>query len=167
MSKLAGKYKGHNFHGSPERFDEVADFVVKTFGRNIRYIADVAGGQGMLTRILRKKYNYECEVVDPRGYALVGVPSKKEEYTREMATMYDLVIGLHPDEATTEVVYSAFKTPTLIIPCCNFWDKTQKLGTKELVEAIETFYKKNGIRYKIVKFDFKSPKNIGILTLTK
>jgi hypothetical protein len=36
------------------------------------YVADVAGGQGMLTRILRKRFGFETEVIDPRGWALKG-----------------------------------------------------------------------------------------------
>ena len=51
----------------------------------MQYIADVAGGQGMLSRILRKKYNYDCEVVDPRGYVLKGVPNRAEEFDAETA----------------------------------------------------------------------------------
>ena len=61
----------------------------------MQYIADVAGGQGMLSRILRKKDNYDCEVVDPRGYVLKGVPNRAEEFDAETADYYDLVIGLH------------------------------------------------------------------------
>ena len=54
MSTKTGIYKGHKFHGDPQRFEVVADFVFDTFGRNIEYIADVAGGRGMLSRILNK-----------------------------------------------------------------------------------------------------------------
>jgi len=57
MSTKRGKYKRHKFHGDPKRLEVVADFIFETFGRNVKYIADVAGGQGMLTRILNKKYS--------------------------------------------------------------------------------------------------------------
>ena len=57
-------------HGSEERFEVVARFIYERFGREITYIADVAGGQGMLTKLLNKKYNYRSEVIDPRGYDL-------------------------------------------------------------------------------------------------
>src|SRR3990167_9815922 len=107
MSKLSGQYKGHRFHGAPERFEVVAEFVANYWGKNIKYIADVAGGRGMLTRILNKKYNYESEVIDPRGFQLRGVPSVQDDFTPNKASYYDLVIGLHPDEATRSVVESA------------------------------------------------------------
>ena len=70
--------KRHRVHGAPGRFEAVAAFICDRYGPEVRYVADVAGGQGMLSRILRKKYNYDCEVIDPRGYALQGVPSKAQ-----------------------------------------------------------------------------------------
>ena len=72
----------HRFHGDPRRFDVLAAFVNDRWGTGVHYIADVAGGQGMLSRILRKKYNYDSEVVDPRGYVLKGVPNRAEEFCR-------------------------------------------------------------------------------------
>ena len=117
--------------GDEARFEEVARFVYERFGNSVHYIADVAGGQGMLSRILNKKYNYQAEVIDPRHYQVVGVQNRQCEYVSDMASYYDLVIGLHPDEAVREVVESAKVRPVLVVPCCNFWDRTRKLGTKE------------------------------------
>ena len=151
-------------HGSPERFEEVAGFVYDRFGASIKYIGDIAGGQGALTRILNKKYNYNSEVIDPRGYALKGVANRAEKYEPAMASYYDLIIGLHPDEATRAVVESALTTPVLVVPCCNFWDLTQKLGSRELVAAIEKYFIDNKIQYESIQFNFKGPKNIGLLT---
>jgi hypothetical protein len=164
MSKLKGSYKGHMFHGSPERFEVVAELIHDTYGKNIHYIADVAGGRGMLTRILHKKYNYKAEVIDPRGWALRGVDSVKEEYSSQKASYYDLIVGLHPDEATREVAASALVRPTILIPCCNFWDPSKKLGRDALIQAIEEYYKANKISYKKVTFDFRSTTNIGLIT---
>lgn len=155
----------HRFHGDKTRFRIVANFVYETFGRNIKYIADVAGGQGMLTRILRNKYNYDAEVVDPRGWRMVGVPGREEDYISSMADYYDLVIGLHPDEATKDVAESSKYTSTLLIPCCNFWDRTKVLGTDELLNEIRKYYDKNGIKYQEIIFKFKPPKNVGLLVI--
>jgi len=55
----------HKFHGDANRFDVMAAFIYDNFGKSVHYIADVAGGQGMLSRILNKKYNYSAEVIDP------------------------------------------------------------------------------------------------------
>lgn len=151
-------------HGDETRFETVADFIYERFGNSIKYIADVAGGQGMLAKILNKKYNYITEVIDPRSYQLKGVTNRQGEYKAEMADYYDLIVGLHPDEAVREVVESARVRPVLVIPCCNFWDREHKLGTKELVDEICLFCDKEGISYERITFDFKGSKNIGILT---
>ena len=151
-------------HGDDSRFEAVAQFVHDRFGNSIKYIADVAGGQGMLARILNKKYNYDAEVIDPRQYQLVGVNNRGCEYTSDMAGFYDLIIGLHPDEAVREVVESAKIRPVLVVPCCNFWDRSKKLGAREMIVEITKWLDENEIKYETVTFDFKGPKNVGILT---
>ncbi|MCL2604388.1 MAG: hypothetical protein FWD90_07910 [Defluviitaleaceae bacterium] len=151
-------------HGDENRFEIVAEYIYEHFGNSIKYIADVAGGQGLLSRILNKKYNYQAEVVDPRGYVLKGVPSKQTEYSSGMATYYDLIVGLHPDEATRAVAESAVYRPVLLIPCCNEWDKSVKLGSRELIQAIVGYFDSKKISNEIVIFDFKKPKNVGIIT---
>lgn len=151
-------------NGSEERFEEIARFVYDRFGNSIKYIADVAGGQGMLSRILSKKYNYDVEVIDPRHYQIVGVKNRECYYKSDMAGYYDLIIGLHPDGAIRDVVESAKTRPVLVVPCCNFWDKTKKLGTKEMIVEISKWLDENKIKYEIITFKFKGPKNIGILT---
>lgn len=150
--------------GDPARFEEVAAFVYDRFGNTVRYIADVAGGQGMLARILNKKYNYDAEVIDPRHYQVVGVKNRECEYTSDMAGFYDLIVGLHPDEAVREVVESAAVRPVLVVPCCNFWDRSRRLGAKEMISEISKWLDEHGIRHEIVTFGFKGPKNVGILT---
>ncbi len=153
----------HRLHGDPSRFDVLASFIYDRFGNSIQYIADVAGGQGMLTRILNKKYNYKSEVVDPRGWVLKGVPNRSIEYKPDDAIFYDLIVGLHPDEATKAVVYSAHHRPTIIVPCCNFWAE-EKLGTKELLFSIERYYTKNCIQHERIHLNFRGPKNIALVT---
>ena len=153
----------HRFHGAQDRFDVMAAYIYEFYGTGIRFIADVAGGRGMLSRILRKQYNYDSEVVDPRGYGLRGVPVRQEEFNPSMAGYYDLIIGLHPDEATRPVAEAALIRPAIVVPCCNFWSP-EKLGRDALVEAIEEYYRQHGVYYERVCFDFKGPKNIGLIS---
>lgn len=153
----------YHCHGDEKRFEVLAKFIYDTYGSSIKYIADVAGGQGVLTRILTKKYHYESEVIDPRGWVLKGIRNRKCEFHEDMADYYDLIVGLHPDEATRPVAQSALKRPVIIIPCCNFWSK-EKLGRDELIKAIEDFYVQNNIIYKKIVFGFKGPKNIGLVS---
>lgn len=162
MSNKSGVIKGHKFHGDPSRFEAIANYVSSHFGSDVCYVADVAGGQGMLSRFLNKR-GYEAEVIDPRGYTLTGVASRPEPYDAHMADYYDLVIGLHPDQALRPVVESARVRPILVVPCCNFWDRSQKLGRDALLSEIEGFFKKSGTRYERVTFDFEGPNNVGYI----
>jgi hypothetical protein len=158
-----GRKSQHEFHGAPHRFDVMAMFISEYFGSRVQYIADVAGGQGMLSRLLNKRYNYDAEVIDPRGRRIKGVPGREEEFAPAMADYYDVVVGLHPDEATRALAEAARERPVLIVPCCNFWSE-EKLGRDELVEAIEQFYRENSIAFDRIIFPFRGPKNIGILS---
>lgn len=164
MSTKGGKIRGHLFHGDPKRFEVLADYIYQCFGNKIKTIADVAGGQGMLSRILKKKYNYDSEVVDTRKYVLLGVKHRQAEYVAQMADYYDLVVGLHPDQATRPVVESAIVTRTLLIPCCNFWDQSRKLGREAMLAEIEEYYDTHKIKWERVVFDFEGPKNVGLIT---
>lgn len=155
--------KQHRFHGDPRRFEVVAAFIDDRYGHSVQYIADVAGGQGMLCRILRKRYNYDCEVIDPRGWTLKGVPSRTAELDPSLAGYYDLIVGLHPDEATRAVAEAALIRPAILIPCCNYWSD-EKLGRDELVDAIASYYREHGVRFERVEFAFKGPKNIGLVS---
>ena len=153
----------HRFHGDPARFDIVADLVAERFGNRVKYIADVAGGQGMLARILSKHYNYECDVIDPRGWVLKGIASRPQEYLASMATYYDLIVGLHCDEALREVAASALVRPVVLVPCCNFWSE-EKLGAKELLAAIENYYEENKVQVTRVTLPFQAPKNVALVS---
>lgn len=142
----------------------MAAFVHEHYGRSVRYIADVAGGQGMLSRILTKKYGYQAEVIDPRGWALRGVSNRPEEYDASMAAYYDLIVGLHPDEATRPIVESALERPVIVVPCCNFWDRDRKLGRDALLDALATYFDQHRIGHERVTFEFGGPKNLGLVT---
>lgn len=152
-----GRAKQVSCHGDDRRFAVLAEFIYDYFGTSIKYIADVAGGQGVLSRTLAKKYNYEPEVVDPRHYTLVGVSHREALYTPDMASYYDLVVGLHPDAATRPVAESALVRPVVIVPCCNYWDKSRKLNSVAIADEIGKYYKEHGVSYERVKLDFSYP----------
>jgi hypothetical protein len=155
--------KQHLLYGDPERFEVVSEFIIKRFSDKVKYVADVAGGKGVLTRILSKKGNFVCDLIDPRPVALKGINHRKEEFTADMAQYYDLLVGLHPDHALRELAKSALIKPVMLIPCCNFWDD-QKRGKEELLMAIENFYRQNSVNYKRVTLAFKGPKNVALVS---
>jgi len=117
----------------------------------------------MLTRMLRKRFGFEAEVIDPRGWALKGVPARAEAYTPAMADYYDLVVGLHPDEALRSVVESASKVAVLVVPCCNFWTRDSRLGRDELIEQISEFHDLLGGISERVTLAFGGPTNHGLI----
>jgi hypothetical protein len=149
-------------HGDDRRFSAVADLIDTEFGPGIRYIADVAGGQGMLCRLLRKK-GFDCEVIDTREHVLKGIRQQQSEFGPEQASYYDLIVGLHPDQALRPVVLSSLHRPTIVVPCCNFWS-TQRMGLKQMLSEIEEWYRAHGVSYREVRFDFAGPYNRGFIT---
>ncbi|HEY9289763.1 MAG TPA: hypothetical protein VIP98_00650 [Microlunatus sp.] len=153
-----------SFHGAPGRFDVVAAFVADRFPE-VRFVADVAGGQGMLSRILAKRYNLDAEVVDPRGWVLRGVSNRPIPYTADLADFYDLIIGLHPDQALRPVVESAATVPVLVVPCCNFWSPGTRLGRDALLDRISDHHAEGTGSVEPVVFDFAGPMNRGLVLL--
>lgn len=153
----------HRFHGDPARFEVLAAYIADRYGRRVRYVADVAGGRGMLSRILAKKYNYEAEVVDPRGWVLRGVRNQAAELDPALAAYYDLIVGLHPDQATRAVARAALVRPAVLIPCCNYWSE-EKLGQRELLGAIGGYYRENGVSVERVALAFNGPHNIALVS---
>jgi hypothetical protein len=154
----------HRCHGDDSRFEVVADFVGQRWGNRIHYIADIAGGQGLLSRLLHKRFNYEAEVIDPRGWVLKGVPNRAEEFDPALAAYYDLIIGLHPDQAIRAVAEAALVRPALLVPCCNFWSEEEKLGRDALLVAIEAYYRSHSVQFERVALNFKGPYNYGLVS---
>lgn len=162
--RLPARVTRHRFHGDPARFDVLAGFVVERFP-DVLYVADVGGGQGMLARLLVKRHGLDCDVIDPRGWTLKGVAHREVEYTSDLADYYDLVIGLHPDEALRPVVESAAVRPVVVVPCCNFWSRSERLGRNALVDAIATHQHEIGGTTELVSFAFAGPKNTGLVLI--
>jgi hypothetical protein len=79
------------------------------------------------------------------------------------ADYYDLIVGLHPDQATRSVAAAALRCPTILVPCCNFWS-AERLGQEALLRAIEGYYDAHGVAHERVTFDFTSPKNVGLVS---
>jgi hypothetical protein len=80
-----------------------------------------------------------------------------------MADYYDLVVGLHPDEALRNVVESAGKVAVLVVPCCNFWTRHSRLGRGELIEQISEFHHSLGGISEGVTLAFSGPANHGLI----
>ena len=140
------------------RNSEFSDFLVEKFGlENIKkgFVLDIAGGKGLISYFLTTKYGIKCKIVDPRG-ATLPKPKRKElkknniviEEERKMFKLdtcdelikgCSLIIGMHPDEATVDIVDVALnkKINFAVVPCCVFHNKFPDRKLKSGKEVVE------------------------------
>ena len=120
------------------RFRAFADFIHKTYP-DVETIADVAGGRGKLSYHLHG-LGYAATIIDCRARRLPGrmhralrKQSVKQGRVVEIPRVvcklqdtdlrpFDLIVGLHPDEATEHAVRAAIdlEKDFAIVPCCVF-----------------------------------------------
>jgi len=96
--------------GDTRRFHITAEFIQRNYPK-ANSILCVADGKGDLARILQKQ-GRNAQIIDPVYNGLF--------FTRDWKHKCDLIVGLHPDEATAEIVLAGEKLiiPYLIVPCC-------------------------------------------------
>lgn len=141
------------------RNSHFADFIVNTFTLDYLkrgFILDVAGGKGITSFYLTTKYNLTCTIVDPRGVSMskkyLKVLHNNKQTITEKRIMFDdttcdeligdncvLIIGMHPDEATGDIVKVALrkKINFAVVPCCVFnckFPERKLLSGKDVVE---------------------------------
>lgn len=105
--------------GDHQRGKVLAEYLHRNFPSQ-RSVLSVADGN----HILAKHLNYpRIQVIDP--YVRSTKPSRVYKTHKQLflsTDLYkcDLVIGLHPDEATGEIVDYSIKNrvPCVIVPCC-------------------------------------------------
>ena len=130
-----------------------SNFILRNYPK-AKSILCVADGKGDLARILTKQ-GKNAQIIDPAFNGLY--------FDRTWKHKCDLIVGLHPDEATAEIVLAGEKLeiPYLIIPCCvkgveaknvqgiNQWlNKLRRLGNYNLKETILPFKGMNTILFK-------------------
>jgi|TARA_Y100000310_G_scaffold274578_3_gene290664 hypothetical protein len=120
------------------RFPAFADFIHNTY-RQATTVADVAGGRGILSYHLHQ-LGYDATIIDTRNAHL---PSRLQRVLRKQSVKqgrlieiprvigkvqevdlrpFDIIVGLHPDDATEHLVREALKLGKdfAVIPCCVF-----------------------------------------------
>lgn len=109
----------YHLMGDPQRFDALASFIeARVSDKNAR-IADVAAGKGHLSSVLKRR-GYKCITAFepyPRQ-KLNGVQLKVCKFTN--GNCFDIIIGMHPDQATDVILDEACKSKVAVIlaPCC-------------------------------------------------
>jgi hypothetical protein len=112
--------------GDERRGPLFAKFIVKQFPK-VSSVLDIAGGKGQVARSLANK-GISVHVIDAKP-RLEGRQHPKISYqsgfftsstTLRQHVKPDLVVGMHPDEATTEIIEFACKhrLPFAVVPCC-------------------------------------------------
>jgi len=140
------------------RNSEFANFLVDKFGlENIKkgFVLDIAGGKGLVSFFLTTVYGIRCKIIDPRGASLPKSRRKELkkkkiqiEEDRKMFTLdtcdelikgCSLIVGMHPDEATVDIVDVALakKINFAVVPCCVFHNKFPDRKLKSGKEVVE------------------------------
>lgn len=157
--------------GDIHRFQVTASFICHNF-KPCR-VADVAGGSGLLSYFL-KENGFEPSVIDTRKNTSLSpkyknliktksaIPRIRKSFTNKMVEDFDLIVGLHPDEATESICAAAKQKSIVVIPCCSYWDGIENHGSSNMVETIEKFFTKNGIKYFKTQLPF-SGKNVVLV----
>lgn len=106
--------------GDPRRFTRFAE-LIKTQFPNAKNIADVAGGKGYLQLALKEKGYENVTTFDKRKHRCRrNIKFKHLYFSEKIKERFDLIVGMHPDEATDVIVVEASKRkiPFAIVPCC-------------------------------------------------
>lgn len=120
------------------RFPKFASFIADKWSRGTE-VADIAGGRGNLTFYLRQ-LGYASTIIDVRETHLPGrlrraLRKESRKTGRNVALQkvvgcveqvdlqgFDLLAGLHPDQATEHVIRRAMalEKDFAVVPCCVF-----------------------------------------------
>ena len=106
--------------GDSQRFKVFSKEINQKFPTTkYKTIADIAGGKGYLNKELTKK-GYRVTTFDKRNNNTTGVTFKKQFFNEKSPGKYDLLVGMHPDQATDVIITEAAKrnVPFAIVPCC-------------------------------------------------
>ena len=108
--------------GDERRGETFARFIVRQWKR-IETVLVVADGKGQVARKLANK-GLHCRVVEasPRlaGNEHPRIVYQQGWFTETSEVKEDLVVGMHPDEATAEIILAAIRNdkPWAVVPCC-------------------------------------------------
>lgn len=100
-----------------------ATFLKKQFINHPTSILDVACGDGRLTKILSETFPFASVIgIDPkpRGNKRRIKFLRGEFPERVKVGEYDLIVGMHPDEATWTIVQEScrYRITFAVVPCC-------------------------------------------------
>jgi hypothetical protein len=145
--------------------------------------ADIGGGKGLLTYLLRKD-GWDARVVDPQSQPLLEkykdivterqtavppgskVPRIDARFEQEMAEGFDLLIGLHAHGCNMKIIDAAarYGTGFLLLPCCVIDEPLHPLAQVNWVECLADYAIQQGHVIYPLQLNFKG-QNIGFYAL--
>ena len=108
--------------GDTHRNQHFASFIKKQFPK-IKSVLVVADGKGGLARELARQ-GLTVRVIEAKPrfkwHDRYGIKYQRSWFTREHKVTEDLIVGMHPDEATAEIIIAATasRKPWAVVPCC-------------------------------------------------
>lgn len=135
-------------------------YIKKTFPR-VKRLISVADGNLVLSREIYR--DYEITIYDPdmRNHRLDIRPFAKlrgKKFTADCPYKCDLIVGLHPDQATAEILDYAIRTqtPCIIVPCCLVGRYSSECSNKaRWVKFLANKFIQKGWRVHIDRLPFK------------
>lgn len=116
--------------GDPRRFHHFASLIATAFPDTSLRIADVAAGKGKLKAELYRRGYRRVTAWDRRHKLAKRRPGQHYQlFDHRLAPRdYQLVVGMHPDGATDEIImYAArHRVPFVVCPCCVIPSATAK-----------------------------------------
>lgn len=114
--------------GDKRRFNVLADFLAEHIPPEAK-IADVAAGKGHLSLALKERgfSNLVAWEPNPRRFGQIrGVPLRVQPFTMDEAKAFDVIVGMHPDGATEEIVCGTARHEKrmFLVPCCAITSRT-------------------------------------------
>lgn len=109
--------------GDSRRFDLFAKLIRNNFNPQLfPTVADVAGGKGYLQGALREQGYKEVITFDKRK-GRRDRPKMRYKYmyfSDKVEDEFNILVGMHPDEATDVIITEAAKRkiPFVVCPCC-------------------------------------------------
>ena len=162
------------------RFQLLADFIATTFDAPMR-VADVGGGKGLLSYLLRQRGYAGC-VIEPSIQELpdkyknlstgkrikisrdATVPRISENFEVEHAENFDLLIGLHAHGSNLKMLEAAarYQKPCVLMPCCVIGEPTTPIPGESWFKWLVMKAEDAGLGVEYFFLNFKG-QNIGFI----
>lgn len=107
--------------GDPARHRVFAQYIAERFPDRSLRIADVAGGHGHTRSELYRLGYHNVITIDKRSRRWTTRPHYRYgHFTVDDAKDFDLLLGMHPDDATDVILAGSMKydVPCIVVPCC-------------------------------------------------